>query len=90
VWFVFSALFVIFAYATFREKIWAWTTGIIISTIFLAVFGLMLASFMVNAVTFFDWFSINGLVSVVLSFVADLGIIFFLTRPATKKYFNVI
>lgn len=89
VWFVFSALFVIFAYAIFRKESWAWTTGIIISTIFLAVFGLMLASFMVNAIMFFDWFSVNGLVTVVLSFVADLGVIFFLTRPATKQYLEI-
>jgi len=89
VWFVFSGLFVIFSYATLKKDSWAWTTGIIISTIFLAIFGLMLTAFMVNAIMFFDWFSVNGLVSVVLSFIADLGIIFFLTRPATKQYFEI-
>lgn len=90
VWFVFSALFIIFAYATFRKESWAWTTGIIISTIFLIIFGLMLTAFMVNAVMFFDWFSVYGLVTVVLSFFADLGIIFLLTRPFAKKYFEVV
>jgi|GEM_PF-1439656 len=90
VWFVFSALFIIFAYATFRKEGWAWTTGIIISTIFIVVFGLMLMAFMVNAVIFFDWFSVNGLVTVILSFFADLGIIFLLTRPVAKQYFEVV
>jgi len=90
VFFVFSALFIVFAYATFREKIWAWTSGIIISTILLAIFSIMLTSFMINAIMFFDWFSVNGLVTVVISFITDLGIIFFLTRPATKQYFKIV
>lgn len=90
VWLVFSALFVIFAYATFRKESWAWTTGIIFSTIFLAIFGIMLASFIVNALMFFDWFTRFGLITVVLSFIGDLGIIFYLTRPVTKRYFEII
>lgn len=89
VWFVFSSLFILFAYGTLRGDSWVWTTGIIISTIFLAIFGLMLAAFMVNAVMFLDWFSVAGLVTVVLSFLTDLGIIFYLTRPATKLYFEI-
>jgi len=89
VWFVFSSLFILFAYGTLRGDSWVWATGIIISTIFLAIFGLMLAAFMVNAVMFLDWFSVAGLVTVVLSFLTDLGIIFYLTRPATKLYFEI-
>ena len=89
-WFVFSGLFVVFAYVTFRKDSWAWTTSVIFSTIFLAIFSLMLASFIVNAMMFFDWFSVSGLVTVVLAFFADLGIIFFTTRPITKKYFEII
>jgi len=88
VWFVFSSLFIIFSYATFRRDSWAWTTGIIISTIFLVIFGLMLAAFMINAIMFLDWFSIAGLITVVLSFIIDLGIIFYLTRPSTRLYFE--
>jgi hypothetical protein len=89
VWFVFSSLFIVFAYATFRRDSWAWTTGIIISTIFLVIFSMMLAVFMINAVMFLDWFSVAGLVSVVISFLIDLGIIFYLTRPASKLYFEI-
>lgn len=88
VWFVFSSLFIIFSYATFRRDSWAWTTGIIISTIFLVIFGLMLAAFMINAIMFLDWFSIVGLITVVLSFIIDLGIIFYLTRVPIKLYFE--
>lgn len=88
VWFVFSSLFIIFSYATFRRDSWAWTTGIIISTIFLVIFGLMLAAFMINAIMFLDWFSIAGLITVVLSFIIDLGIIFYLTRAPIKLYFE--
>ena len=88
VWFVFSSLFILFSYATFRRDSWAWTTGIIISTIFLVIFGLMLAAFMINAIMFLDWFSIAGLITVVLSFIIDLGIIFYLTRPSTRLYFE--
>lgn len=89
VWLVFSALLIIFAYGTYKKDSWVWTTGIIISTIFLAIFSLMLASFMVNAILFLDIFSITGLVTVVISFIIDLGIVFFITRPATKLYFEV-
>jgi len=90
VWFVFSSLFIVFAYATLRNDSWAWTTGIIISSIFLAIFGLMIAAFMVNALMFFDWFSVWGLVTVVLSFMIDIGIVFYLTRPTTKLYFEIL
>ena len=87
-WFVFSSLFIIIAYGTFRKDGWVWTTGLIISTIFLAMFALMLASFMINALMFFDFFSVVGLVTVILTFIIDLGIIFYLTRPVTKLYFE--
>ena len=89
VWFVFSFLFIVFAYATFRGDIWAWTSGIIISTIFLVIFGFMLAAFMINAILFLDPFSVLGLVTVVISFMTDIGIVYCLTRPNTKLYFNV-
>ena len=88
VWFVFSSIFVIFSYGTFKKESWVYTTGIIISTIFLVIFALMLASFMINALMFRDFFSITGLVTVVLTFLIDLGIVFFLTRPNSKHYFE--
>ena len=89
VWFVFSSLFIIFAYGTFKRDSWVWTTGLIISTIFLAIFGFMLGAFMVNALLFLDWFSVYGLITVVISFIIDIGIVFYLTRPAIKLYFDV-
>jgi hypothetical protein len=89
VWFVFSALFILFAYGTFRKEHWVWTSGLIISTIFLVVFGLMLGAFMVNAIVFLDWFSVTGLITVVLTFIIDIGIVFFLTRPDFKLYFGI-
>jgi hypothetical protein len=49
----------------------------------------MLAAFMVNAIMFRDEFSVAGLVTVVVSLITDLGIVFFLTRPDTKLYFNI-
>lgn len=88
IWFVFSSIFIIFAYGAFRGDSWTWSTGLIISTIFLAVFGLMLASFIVTAIIFLDWFSVTGLITVVLSLLADLGIVYFLTRPIDKDYFE--
>ena len=88
VWFVFASVFILFAYGTFKKELWVWTTGLILSTIFLAIFGLMLAAFMVNAIMFLDLFSVTGLVTVVLSFIIDLGIVFYLTRPAIKLFFE--
>ena len=88
VWFVFSSLFVIFAYGTFRGDSWVWTTGVILTTIFLAVFGLMLASFMVTAVVYPNIFSLMGLETTILAFLINLGIVFHLTRPVVKIYFE--
>ena len=85
-WFVFSSIFVILAYASMRHDSWAWSTGMILSTIFLAIFGFMLAAFMVTAILFLDFFSVAGLVTVVISFITDMGIIFYLTRPTVKLH----
>jgi hypothetical protein len=90
VWFVFSSVFIIFAYATYRGESWSWTTGLIISTIFLIIFGFMLSSFIITSILFLgNWFGVYGLITVVLSFLTDLGIIFLITRPVTKLYFTV-
>lgn len=88
VFLVFSSVFIIIAYGTFKKDEWVWTTGLIISTIFITIFSLMLASFMVNVIMFKDDFSILGLVSGIIIFLTDLGIIFYLTRPVTKLYFE--
>ena len=61
---------------------------LILSTIFLVIFALMLASFIINVLIFKDEFSIIGLVSVIITFLADLGVVFYLTRPGTKTYFE--
>ena len=89
VWFVFSSLLLIFSYGTLKGESWVWTTGLIITTIFLAIFAFMLAAFMVNAVLYLTWFSVAGLITVVLSFIIDIGIVFFLSRPKTKLYFAI-
>ena len=89
IWFVFSSLFILFAYGTYKRDSWVWTTGLIISSIFLAIFGLMVGAFMVNAIIFLDSFLVWGLVTVVLSFIIDIGIVFYITRPTTKIYFEV-
>lgn len=89
VWFVFSAIFILFAYGTFKRDHWAYSSGIIFSTIFLAIFGLMLATFMVNLLVFQDSFSTIGLITTMITFLVDLGIVFLITRPATKIYFDV-
>ena len=86
---VFSSVFVIVAYGIFRKDNWVWSTGLIFSTIFLAIFAFLLTSFMINAAIFKDEFSIIGLIIVIIAFLTDLGVIFFHTRPATKLYFEL-
>jgi len=90
VWFSFSAVFVIFAYGSLKGDSWIWSTGLIITTIFLVVLGIMLASLMINSILFLDLFSISGLVTTVLAFIADLAVVYYLTRPAAKIYFESI
>jgi hypothetical protein len=89
VWFVFSSVFLFIAYGTFRKDHWVWSTGLILSTIFLAIFALMLTSFIINALRFFDEFSVSGLIIIIVSFITDLGLVFYLTRPNTKQYFEI-
>jgi len=89
-WFVFSSLFIVFAYGTVRGDHWVWSTGLIFSTIFLALFGLMLTAFMINAVAYPNIFSVGGLITTIIAFLIDLGIVFFLTRPNAKIYFGEI
>jgi len=91
-WFVFSSIFIIIAYGVLKADSWVWTTSLILSTIFLAIFGLMLASFIINTVMFLEakpTFSVWGLITTIINFVIDLGIIYFLTRPKTKLYFQI-
>jgi hypothetical protein len=88
-WIVFSFLFVIFAYGTILGRHWVWSTGIIITSIFLVVFSLMVASFMITTWIFPTRFSIEGLITVVLSMLIDIGLIFYLTRPGMKLYFEI-
>ena len=91
-WFVFSSIFVVIAYGVLKADSWVWTTSLIISTIFLAIFSLMLASFIINTIIFLESapnFSVLGLISTIINFIIDLGIIFFLTRPKTKLYFKL-
>jgi hypothetical protein len=90
VWFSFSAVFVIFAYGSLRGDSWIWSTGLIISTIFLVVLGIMLAALMVNSILFLDLFSVSGLITTILAFIADLAFVYYLTRPAAKIYFESI
>lgn len=87
-WSVFAILFIIFAYGTYTVKQWVWTSGLIIATIFIVIFALMLASFMITAILFMDFFSVLGMVTVVISLLIDLGIIYCLTRLKIKNIFS--
>lgn len=89
VWLVFSFIFMILAYASFLGRSWVWTIGLIFSTIFLVIFGLMLASFMITAWLFPTRFTIEGLITVVLSILIDLGLIYHLTRKKVRGYFHI-
>lgn len=87
-WLVFAVLFFAFAYGTYTLKKWVWTSGLIISTIFVVIFALMLASFMTTALLYMDIFSVAGLATVIISLLIDLGIIYCLTRLKVKSIFR--
>jgi hypothetical protein len=88
-WFVFAGMFILFAYGTYKADNWIWTTGIIIITTFLAVFGLMITSFIITVWLLPTNFSTQGLSIIVILTFIDLGIIYQLTRPKIRLYFNV-
>jgi len=91
VWFLFSIVFILIAIGTLKAREWVWTTGLILSTFFLAIFSLMLASFIIIFIIYSDsitFFVQYGLITTILAFITDLGIIYFLTRPITKLYFH--
>jgi hypothetical protein len=87
-WFVFASVFAFFAYGAFKGKKPVWSAGIILSTIFIVILGLMLASLMATILIFLNYFSVLGLITVVNAFLINLAIVFCLTRPDTKIYFN--
>ena len=87
-WFVFASLFAFFSYGTFKRRKSVWTSGIILSTIFIAILGLMLASLMITLLIFLERFLVIGLVTVIIAFLVDIALIFCLTRPASKVYFE--
>ena len=87
-WFVFACLFFVLSYLSLKAKSWAWTTGLIISTLFIIILGLMLGAFMITAISFLDFFPVFGLITVVIAFLIDLGIVYCLTRPQIKIYFG--
>jgi len=87
-WFVFASLFAFFSYGTFKRRKSVWASGIILSTIFIVILGLMLASLMVTLLIFLEHFLVLGLMTVIIAFLVDIALIFCLTRPATKVYFE--
>ncbi len=84
---VFGVIFIIFSYETYKGRKWVWNAGIIFSTIFLVIFGFLMISLMVTAMIFMDTrFSLPTLIAVMIAFLTDLGIIFFITRPNVKTF----
>jgi len=87
-WFVFALVFAFFAYGAVKGKKSVWTSGIILSTIFIVILGLMLASLMATILIFLNYFSVLGLITVIIAFLINLSLVFCLTRSATKVYFE--
>jgi hypothetical protein len=44
---------------------------------------------MVTLIMYPGFFSIAGLNTVVIAFIVDLGIVYFITRSEIKKFFNI-
>ena len=87
-WFVFASLFAFFSYGTVKGRKSVWSAGIIISTIFIVILGLMLASLLATLLVFLNYFSVLGLITVIIAFLIDLALVFCLTRSTTKIYFE--
>ncbi len=85
---VFGSLFLIFSYETYKGKSWVWNAGVIISTIFLVIFSFLLASLMISTLLFPNDFTVPALIEGMITVLVDLGIIFLLTRPSIKIYFE--
>ncbi|MBN2065763.1 MAG: hypothetical protein JW771_03025 [Candidatus Thermoplasmatota archaeon] len=85
---VLASSFFVLLYATIKRYHWARNAGIVLSTLYLIVFGMLLAALMVNSVIFHDEFSIASLVTIIVAFFLDFGIVFLLTRPAVRLYFQ--
>jgi len=85
---VFGSIFVIFSYETYQRKTWVWNAGVIISTIFIVVFSFMLGSLMITSLMFMNQTIIQALIIIMIAFLTDLGIIFLITRPNIKAYFE--
>jgi len=85
---VFGSIFLLFSYEIYRCKSWVWNAGVIISTIFIVVFSFMLGSMMITSIMFMNQTVVNTLIIIMMAFLTDLGIIFLITRPNIKSYFE--
>jgi hypothetical protein len=85
---VFGGIFVLFSYETYRLRTWVWNAGVIISTIFIVIFSFLLASLMITALLFKNEFAVQTLITIMLTFLVDLGIVFLITRPSIKAIFH--
>jgi hypothetical protein len=89
VWLGTSLLFMGLSYGLYKQRHRAWTISMILTTLGLVVFSIMLLGFIVTSLMFKDTFSITGLITDILALLIDISIVYLLTRPSTKQYFNV-
>ncbi len=85
---VIAGTFFVLSYATIKRYPWARNTGIVISTLCLIILGVLIVALMANSVIFLDDFSVLGLVTIIITFFLDFGIVYLLTRPAIRLYFQ--
>lgn len=88
IWFGASGLILYLLYGIMKKKSWGLTVTIILSTLMIISFGIMLTGFIAVLLLFQNLFSTVGLITVNIAILVDLALIFFLTRPSTKRYFE--
>ena len=88
VWFGFAVFFMVLLYGMFKKLGWAWTTSLILTTLKMVIYSIMVITFMIVLVKYQSIFSVVGVITSTFALLIDICIVFLLTRPITKQYFN--
>jgi len=80
--------YILLIYGIFKQEKWGWNASMIISSIIIVIFTIMLIGFIVSVILFQAQFTVVGIVTVIIAFFADLGILYFLTRSTTRKIYK--
>lgn len=88
IWAGITILLIILLYGLIRNYRWAWTTSLIIATLGLVLFPIILIAIMTTLLKYQSAFSSLGIITITIALLLDICVVYILTRPVLKQYFE--